>query len=539
MRRRALCTVVFLVLMSVFSGAGSASAATTYPMFLTFYGWWDNTPPGGDISYPQIHDTAGGKGTFADPITFATSTSELKAGTKVWVPRVRKYFIMEDSCQECGEDWSGHGPNGGPGLRHIDLWLGGKGGDAMAAIDCEDALTHYNADSTPVMESVVVDPPSDEPYDSTPIFNTSTGACYGGAQPNTTFGSYKNVSTGQCMEDPNNSSSSGTQMKLAACSGAAAQQFKFHGAFFEINKLCLGMSSSKIVLQNCTAGPNQQWSVNPSLTISDIQTGKKCFRAASGLVTAGSCSGTASQWQFTPSGGTNDFSVAVSPSNGSINGGGSASATVATTGSGEIALSASNVPPGATVTFTPATVTAGGQSTFRVATTADAPEGSYPITITGTSGGKSHTATYTLTVGSGGPGPGEPTLLSQDKPATASSTESSTYAAGKAFDGNLTGTRWASKEGADPQWVRVDLGATMTISHVKLTWEAAYGKSYTIQTSPDGTAWTTIYSTATGNGGTDDLTGLSGTGRYVRMNGTARGTSYGYSLYEMQVYGTP
>src|SRR5207248_648543 len=80
--------------------------------------------------------------------------------------------------------------------------------------------------------------------------------------------------------------------------------------------------------------------------------------------------------------------------------------------------------------------------------------------------------------------------------------------------------------------------ASATISHVKLTWEAAYAKSYTIQTSADGTTWTTIFSTTTGNGGTDDLTGLSGTGRYVRILGTARGTAYGYSLYEMQVYGT-
>ncbi|TCO53098.1 discoidin domain-containing protein [Actinocrispum wychmicini] len=538
MRRRALGAVVtlVLVLMSAFANA-PANAETTQPTFLTFYGWWDNTPPGGDISYPQIHSTAGGTGTFADPITFATATAELKAGTKVWVPRVRKYFIMEDGCDECGQDWSGHGPNGGPGLRHIDLWLGGKGGSAMDAIDCEDALTHYNDNGTPVMEPVVVDPPSNENYDPAPIFNTSTGECYGGAQPNKTVGSYKNVSTGMCMEDPNNSSTSGTQMKTAPCTGSAAQEFTFHGAFFVKNNLCLGMSSSKIVLQTCTAGPNQQWSVNPSnKTISDIQTSKKCFREASGAVTAGSCSGAASQWDFTASGGTNDFTVGVSPASGSITGGGSVTSTVNTTGAGSIALSASNVPAGATVTFSPATVTAGGTSTLKVATTADAPAGTFPITVTGTSAGISHTATYTLTVG--GSGPGEPVLLSQGQPATASSTESSTYSAAKAFDGDLTKTRWASKEGADPQWVRIDLGGTATVSHVKLTWEAAYGKSYTIQTSPDGSTWTTIYSTTTGNGGTDDLTGLTGTGRYVRMNGTVRGTSYGYSLYEMQVYGT-
>jgi len=130
------------------------------------------------------------------------------------------------------------------------------------------------------------------------------------------------------------------------------------------------------------------------------------------------------------------------------------------------------------------------------------------------------------------------TLLSQGKPATASSTENAGTPASAAFDGNLTGSRWASKEGVDPQWLRVDLGATATISQVKLSWEAAYAKAYTIQTSPDGTTWTTIYSTTTGNGGSDDLTGLSGSGRYVRMNGTARGTAYGYSLFEMQVYGT-
>ena len=49
---------------------------------------------------------------------------------------------------------------------------------------------------------------------------------------------------------------------------------------------------------------------------------------------------------------------------------------------------------------------------------------------------------------------------------------------------------------------------------------------------------TTIYGTTTGAGGIEDLTGLSGTGRYVRMYGTARGTTYGYSLWELEVYGT-
>ncbi|GAA3219504.1 chitosanase [Dactylosporangium siamense] len=129
------------------------------------------------------------------------------------------------------------------------------------------------------------------------------------------------------------------------------------------------------------------------------------------------------------------------------------------------------------------------------------------------------------------------TLLSQGKPATSSSNELSSLGPGNAVDGN-TGTRWASAEGVDPQWIRVDLGATKTITHVNLSWEAAYGKSYQVQTSPDGSAWTNVYSTTTGNGATDDLTGLNGTGRYVRVLGTARGTTYGYSLWEFKVYGT-
>ncbi|MFD3946718.1 glycosyl hydrolase family 8 [Streptomyces sp. NPDC058579] len=146
----------------------------------------------------------------------------------------------------------------------------------------------------------------------------------------------------------------------------------------------------------------------------------------------------------------------------------------------------------------------------------------------------------TGTPGPGDPGgPGEPTatLISQGKPATASSIEGSGFEAGLAVDGN-TGTRWASLEGVDPQWIRIDLGGSYDISRVRLNWEDAYGKAYRIQTSNDGTNWTDIHSTSTGDGAIDDLT-VTGTGRYIRMHGTARGTAYGYSLWEFEVYGTP
>jgi hypothetical protein len=127
-------------------------------------------------------------------------------------------------------------------------------------------------------------------------------------------------------------------------------------------------------------------------------------------------------------------------------------------------------------------------------------------------------------------------LVSQGRTATASSTENGTFPASAAVDGN-TGTRWSSAF-SDPQWISIDLGASYAISQVVLNWEAAYASAYQIQTSADGNAWTTVSSTTSGTGGNQTLA-VSGTGRYVRMNGTTRATPYGYSLFEFQVFGTP
>ncbi|MFC5834185.1 ThuA domain-containing protein [Nonomuraea insulae] len=125
--------------------------------------------------------------------------------------------------------------------------------------------------------------------------------------------------------------------------------------------------------------------------------------------------------------------------------------------------------------------------------------------------------------------------LALNKPATTSSTESAAFPASAAVDGS-TATRWSSAF-SDPQWIRVDLGGSYAITKVVLNWEAAYGRAYQIQTSADGTTWTTIHSTTTGTGGVQTLT-VNGTGRYLRMYGTTRATPYGYSLYDLQVYGT-
>jgi beta-glucosidase len=127
------------------------------------------------------------------------------------------------------------------------------------------------------------------------------------------------------------------------------------------------------------------------------------------------------------------------------------------------------------------------------------------------------------------------TNLALNQPTYASSIQGAGYPATDATDDSFN-TRWSSAA-ADPQWLLVDLGATHTISQVVLAWESAYAKAFQIQVSSDAVNWTTIYSTTTGTGGTQTLS-VSGTGRYIRMYGTVRGTGYGYSLWEFQGFGT-
>ncbi|MER5758093.1 family 20 glycosylhydrolase [Streptomyces sp. NPDC002082] len=135
----------------------------------------------------------------------------------------------------------------------------------------------------------------------------------------------------------------------------------------------------------------------------------------------------------------------------------------------------------------------------------------------------------------GWPGTSQPGNLARNRPTTASSTETANFPAALATDGD-PGTRWSSAY-ADPQWLQVDLGSAQAVNRVVLRWEAAYGKGFQIQVSDDQSTWRTLYSTTTGTGGVQDLTGLSGSGRYIRVYGTQRGTTYGYSLYEFEVYG--
>ena len=66
---------------------------------------------------------------------------------------------------------------------------------------------------------------------------------------------------------------------------------------------------------------------------------------------------------------------------------------------GTIKFSASGLPSGSTATFNPTTVNTSGSTTMTVITGSSSPTGSYPITITGTSGSINETSNVTLGVG--------------------------------------------------------------------------------------------------------------------------------------------
>jgi hypothetical protein len=116
--------------------------------------------------------------------------------------------------------------------------------------------------------------------------------------------------------------------------------------------------------------------------------------------------------------------------------------------------------------------------------------------------------------------------------ATSSTPENGGMAAGMAIDGK-PGTRWSSRP-EDGAWINFDFGAPAAIGYMKLTWEQSYGKVYTVLTSNDGVAWTQLRHVGTGKGGVEEFFNLGFRARYLRLQGVARATQYGYSLFEVE-----
>jgi CxxC motif-containing protein (DUF1111 family) len=101
----------------------------------------------------------------------------------------------------------------------------------------------------------------------------------------------------------------------------------------------------------------------------------------------------------------------------------------------------------------------------------------------------------------------------------------------KAIDGNGT-TRWESMAD-NAAWIQFDFGAKTPIGYLRLVWENAYGREYALQSSDDGQNWYQLRYVLGGRGGVEEFFNLNANVRYLRLQGVARATQYGYSLYEV------
>lgn len=145
---------------------------------------------------------------------------------------------------------------------------------------------------------------------------------------------------------------------------------------------------------------------------------------------------------------------------------------------------------------------------------------------------------------SGGAGSGgtvADTLLSQGKPASADSEETTKgNLAALGNDGSLT-TRWCAADGAAGHHWQVDLQASYTLSKLEIDWEKAANYQFKVEGSPDGNTWALILDETTSSNATADQTyelTATPTARYVRVTATTlpNATTWA-SFFELSVYG--
>ncbi len=131
------------------------------------------------------------------------------------------------------------------------------------------------------------------------------------------------------------------------------------------------------------------------------------------------------------------------------------------------------------------------------------------------------------------------------RPVTVSSTETGTAQAQKenldasnAVDGDPA-TRWSSAF-SEPQSISVDLGSDVTIDRIEILWDPyAYGSSYKVELSSDGTNWTTVHSASGGDGSPATIRFSPARARHVRVMDITRGGDWewGVAIYELRVFG--
>lgn len=126
--------------------------------------------------------------------------------------------------------------------------------------------------------------------------------------------------------------------------------------------------------------------------------------------------------------------------------------------------------------------------------------------------------------------------LASNMPFTISTVQNSSTQGADAVEGSFD-TLWVSGVG-DPPWLSVDLGYIQTINKVILRWEKGFVRNYTIDTSNDATAWTTVFTAINGEGGYEEIGFRPVSARFVRVHGATVIKGKSYSLKEFEVHNT-
>ena len=153
MRTMSRSALVVILAATLLSAASDGRAQEVVSSYVTFYGFDDNDDGNPThlgtaiISNASIHGFANEDlGTYDSPGTLATDTGFLAPGTRVYVPDLQRYYVMEDTCVECSDDWSQN-------KLHIDLYLSGTGPELAS---CENRLTMDSAE-------IIINPPPNLP----------------------------------------------------------------------------------------------------------------------------------------------------------------------------------------------------------------------------------------------------------------------------------------------------------------------------------------------------------------------------------------
>jgi hypothetical protein len=144
--------------------------------YVTGYSYWDNTPPSTvEISHPVRHRFAGGMGTFSNPVTMAIGHQiiagedilDIPAGTLFYLPRLRKYAIIEDTCGDGPTPQNGPCHSGKKGLIWLDIYVDGVSADKSISDACMRDITG--------IQPIVMDP---GPNMSVVVGPVTEGGCF-------------------------------------------------------------------------------------------------------------------------------------------------------------------------------------------------------------------------------------------------------------------------------------------------------------------------------------------------------------------------